>query len=290
MNSAGFLLINKPQGITSHDVVAKVRKALGTKKVGHAGTLDPMATGLLVLGFNQGTKLLTFAVGLDKTYEATILLGSQTTTDDREGEVISKADKAKLEVISEEAILAGIKKLTGLIKQVPSSVSAIKVDGVRAYDRVRNGEEVELKAREVTVSRFDVVEIRRTDAGIELDVVVDCSSGTYIRALARDLGNDLEVGGHLVRLNRSRVGSFDLKKANEMANLADGNLKAIALIDACSILMPNVEIQPDHALAIRQGKLITGSLNKVSGLTCENELVAIAENKSENQIKSLVVF
>jgi len=202
----GLVLVDKPAGMTSHDVVARVRRLAGTKKVGHAGTLDPMATGLLVLGINSATKLLTFVVGQDKTYIATVRLGAATVTDDAEGDFIdadalSAADvAAKLEALQLENIRVEIVKLTGDILQVPSSVSAIKVDGERAYALVRGGDEVQLKARPVTVSRFEVLgELRRVVSVarnfIDIDVIVDCTSGTYIRALARDLGRALGVGG-----------------------------------------------------------------------------------------------
>nr|BFF13697.1 hypothetical protein GCM10025699_50000 [Microbacterium flavescens] len=195
MNS-GILLVDKPQGITSHDVVARVRRAAGTRKVGHAGTLDPLATGLLVLGLNSSTRLLTFLVGLDKGYDATIRLGASTTTDDSEGEIVTRASAAG---VTDEAVDAGIARLSGPISQVPTTVSAIKVDGRRAYDLAREGVEVELKARDVTISEFTVLERRESTVdGLvvrDLDVRVSCSSGTYVRALARDLGSDLGVGG-----------------------------------------------------------------------------------------------
>ncbi|MGV8969030.1 MAG: tRNA pseudouridine(55) synthase TruB [Microbacteriaceae bacterium] len=226
--TSGILLIDKPQGVTSHDVVARTRKAAGTRKVGHAGTLDPMATGLLVMGLNSSTRLLTFVVGLDKEYFATIRLGQTTSTDDAEGDVVVEVDAG---AITADAIAAGIAPLTGLISQVPSSVSAIKVDGKRAYDLVRAGEVVHLKSRNVTVSAFEMLEVRvvdrdARDAGaegirfIDVDVRVECSSGTYIRALARDLGASLGVGGHLTALRRTRVGPFSVMDAATLANVA----------------------------------------------------------------------
>ena len=213
MNS-GILLVDKPQGITSHDVVARVRRAAGTRKVGHAGTLDPLATGLLVLGLNSSTRLLTFLVGLDKTYEATIRLGVSTASDDSEGQVTATTDASG---VDDAAVDAGIAELTGPISQVPTTVSAIKVDGRRAYDLAREGVKVELKARDVVVSEFTVLDRRDAVAdGVavrDLDVRVSCSSGTYVRALARDLGAALGVGGHLTALRRTRVGSFDVADA-----------------------------------------------------------------------------
>ena len=194
----GILLVDKPGGVTSHDVVARARRALHTRKIGHAGTLDPMATGLLILGVGPATRLLTYIVGLDKTYEATIRLGVATDSDDADGAVTAHAEPAAVARVTAADIAAGVADLTGDISQVPSTVSAIKVGGRRAYDLARAGEEVALKARDVTVSRFDVLAVRpaTTDDGapvLDLDVVVDCSSGTYIRALARDLSTLLEL-------------------------------------------------------------------------------------------------
>src|SRR5690606_1309129 len=218
----GILLVDKPGGLTSHDVVARARRALGTRKIGHAGTLDPMATGLLVLGIEGATRLLTYIVGADKTYTATMRLGQSTSTDDAEGDVIRTADPHDLATVDEGGIAAGVAALTGDIAQIPSTVSAIKVDGRRAYDRVRAGEEVQLAARQVTVSRFEVLAQRREAEGIELDVVVDCSSGTYFRARARDLGDSLGLGGHLTALRRTHVGSFTVADAVGIDELAEG--------------------------------------------------------------------
>jgi len=195
----GILLVDKPQGITSHDVVSRARKLVGTRKVGHAGTLDPMATGLLILGVNAATRLLTYIVGLDKQYTATIRLGESSSTDDAEGELSPRVDAAALAAVTDAAIAAAAAALTGDILQRPSSVSAIKVDGRRAYSLVREGETVELAERPVTVSAFDILEIRR-GGSVDVDVRVDCSSGTYIRALARDMGESLGLGGHLTAL------------------------------------------------------------------------------------------
>ncbi|MEJ2867878.1 tRNA pseudouridine(55) synthase TruB [Actinomycetospora sp. OC33-EN08] len=218
----GLLVVDKPAGWTSHDVVGKVRRLVGTRKVGHAGTLDPMATGVLVLGVERATKLLGHLALDTKTYLATIRLGAATTTDDAEGEVVSTADAGG---VDEAAVDAGVAALTGDIEQVPSSVSAIKVDGRRAYERARAGEEVALAARPVHVGRFDVLVRRPGDAVLDLDVLVDCSSGTYVRALARDLGAGLGVGGHLTALRRTRVGPFTLEHARDVDTLvaeADG--------------------------------------------------------------------
>ncbi|MEO7126680.1 MAG: tRNA pseudouridine(55) synthase TruB [Nakamurella sp.] len=207
----GLLLVDKPQGVTSHDVVARVRAILHTRRVGHAGTLDPMATGLLVIAVGRATKLLGHLALAEKTYTATIRLGEGTDTDDAEGEITSRCDAS---AVSDDRISAGMTLFTGDIDQVPSSYSAIKVDGRRAYDRARSGEEVTLAARKVTVSRFErVAELRHVGQCIDIDVVVDCTTGTYVRALARDVGGHLGVGGHLTALRRHSIGPFSIDEA-----------------------------------------------------------------------------
>src|SRR3954452_20809526 len=210
----GVLLVDKPEGITSHGVVARARRAYGTRKVGHAGTLDPMATGLLVLGLGPSTRLLTYLVGLDKVYLATVRLGLATTTDDREGEPLGESADAR--GVADADLAAATAALTGRIEQVPSSVSAIKVDGRRSYARVRAGEAVGLPARPVTVTEFAVLGRRDSDdvpGAVDVEVRVACSSGTYVRALARDLGAALGAGGHLTALRRTVVGPFDVQQA-----------------------------------------------------------------------------
>ena len=291
MISPGLLLVDKPAGMTSHDVVAKVRKLAGTRKVGHAGTLDPMATGLLVLGIESATKLLTFIVGADKTYEATIRLGSATVTDDCEGDVLSQATAEQLAAITDPDILKVIATLTGDIQQVPSQVSAIKVDGERAYAKVRAGEEVELKARAVTIAKFDVLgAIKHSDTSIDLDVVVDCSSGTYIRALARDLGVALGVGGHLTELRRTRVGGFELEDALKLAEAQSEQLPIIPAMEAAGACLPVLEITEADELALRQGKRIKGQVALPTAVTSENRLVGVVESAGGEQLKSLVIF
>ena len=287
MAVAGLLLVDKPAGITSHDVVARVRKSAGTRKVGHAGTLDPMATGLLVLGIESGTKLLTFVVGNDKTYLATIRLGQNTTTDDAEGEVIETRDASQ---ISLEQIEAQIAKLTGDILQRPSSVSAIKVDGERAYARVRAGEIVELPQRPVTVESFEIVSpMRRTGRFIDLDVEVSCSSGTYIRALARDLGEALGVGGHLTALRRTRIGGFKVADAITLEN-APSALPIVPNAEAARLILPVINIDEVEALELRQGKRPQIEIEALSAaIDGAGKLVAIVEPVGK-QIKSLVVF
>lgn len=252
MVSPGILLVDKPAGLTSHDVVARTRRAFGTRKVGHAGTLDPMATGLLVIGIEGATRLLTYVVGADKTYEATIRLGQTTGTDDADGEIVGHAAAEAWEAVTEDAIAAGVTALTGAISQVPSAVSAIKVDGRRAYDRVRAGEDVVLAAREVVVSRFDVRAKRPADGILDLDVVVDCSSGTYIRALARDLGAALGVGGHLTSLRRTRVGPFDVADAVGLDDLADA--PALTPAQAATRILPALQVSAEEARDLRHGK------------------------------------
>ncbi|MDQ2846639.1 MAG: tRNA pseudouridine(55) synthase TruB [Actinomycetota bacterium] len=214
----GLLLVDKPSGCTSHDVVGWVRGLLGTRRVGHAGTLDPMATGLLVIAVNRSTKLLGHLALTDKTYLATIRLGVATSTDDAEGAPTRTADASG---VSDDAIAGGLLALTGELMQVPSAVSAIKVGGRRSYERVRAGEAVELAARPVTVPRFELLgEPRRGGPVVDLDVAVDCSTGTYIRALARDLGEGLGVGGHLTALRRTKVGPFEIAGAVDVYGAA----------------------------------------------------------------------
>jgi len=258
----GVLLADKPGGLTSHDVVSRTRRALNTRKVGHAGTLDPMATGLLVLGVGGATRLLTYIVGLDKTYETTIVLGASTDTDDADGTLVERADAARLAAVTDEEIRAGVAELTGDIEQVPSTVSAIKVAGKRAYDLARAGEDVVLAARAVTVSRFEVLAIRRREQAIELDAVVDCSSGTYIRALARDLGAALSVGGHLTALRRTRIGSFDLSGAVDLEHIAADALLPPA--DAAALALPTLTVGDDEARDLRHGKRLPGAASRVS--------------------------
>jgi len=246
----GLVVIDKPDGMTSHDVVARVRRIMGTRKVGHAGTLDPMATGVLVLGIERATKLLGHLALDTKAYLATIRLGAATTTDDVQGEVLSTSDTS---AVTDEAVAAGIVKLTGHIQQVPSAVSAVKVDGKRAYARVRAGEQVELAARPVEVSRFDLLSTRRDD-GLELDVMVECSSGTYVRALARDLGADLGVGGHLAALRRTRVGPFDLRVVTTLEKLAEQPALSLPLSEAVAAAFPRRDVPYRQAQALLQGQ------------------------------------
>lgn len=251
MSPTGILLVDKPGGLTSHDVVARARRALGTRKVGHAGTLDPMATGLLVLGVGSATRLLTYLVGLGKRYTATIRLGIATDTDDADGVPTLITDASG---IARAAIDARIADLTGELAQVPSAYSAIKVDGRRSYDRARAGEQVELAARPVTVSRFEVLAERREGGFVDLDVVVECSSGTYIRALARDLGTALGVGGHLTALRRDAIGPFEVADAVAAEAIVPGALTAPAAVAAR--LFPVARLSPEQAVDLAHGKRV----------------------------------
>lgn len=242
----GLVVVDKPSGWTSHDVVARLRRLAGTRRVGHAGTLDPMATGVLVLGIGQATRLLGHLALSDKDYDATIRLGLTTTTDDAEGEEVERRDAAS---VTDAAIRKAMSHLTGDIEQIPSSVSAIKVDGVRSYARVRAGESVVLKARPVNVERFQFLD-RRAD---DLDVEVTCSTGTYVRALARDLGQSLAVGAHLTALRRTRVGGFTIDQAKTLDQL-DGGLTVMPLATAVSAAFPMVVVTEEEAVRISHGQ------------------------------------
>ena len=280
----GLVLIDKEQGWTSHDAVAKLRGILGTRKIGHAGTLDPMATGLLVLGVNAGTKLLQFLVGADKQYLATIRLGMTTVSDDAEGETLETASAGHL---SKKEILTGISKLTGEISQTPSSVSAIKVDGKRAYDLVREGKDVDLKPREVVVSNFELIsEPKVVGNFLDIDVLVDCSSGTYIRALARDLGKDLGVGGHLTALRRTRVGNYHVDGASKIA----GEIEILNLAEAALLLFPKLDLTDQDVVDLRHGKRIEcKGARVVSAVDPTGKLVGILE-QSGSSYKSVTIF
>ncbi|MBC7292414.1 MAG: tRNA pseudouridine(55) synthase TruB [Actinotalea sp.] len=253
---SGLVVVDKPAGWTSHDVVARVRRLAGTRKVGHAGTLDPMATGVLVLGLEKATRLLTYVVGADKDYLATVRLGVTTTTDDAEGETVATTDAGAL---TEAHVRAAVAPLTGPIEQVPSTVSAIKVDGRRAYARVRAGEDVVLAARPVVVHRFEVLGTRQAEhAGnpaLDVDVAVTCSSGTYVRALARDLGAALGVGGHLTALRRTRVGGYGLAAARTLEDL-ERSFTVLPLEDAARATFPARTLSAEEATALSYGKRI----------------------------------
>ncbi|MGO1182666.1 MAG: tRNA pseudouridine(55) synthase TruB [Micrococcaceae bacterium] len=275
---SGLALIDKPTGWTSHDVVGKVRRLAGTRKVGHAGTLDPMATGLLVIGFNKATRLLTAITGTDKTYEATIRLGASTTTDDADGEIV----RSRLaNAVTEDRVREHLATLTGEIQQVPSSVSAIKVDGRRAYDRVRSGEDVELPARPVRIDAFELTDYRRAEDGktVDLDVTVSCSSGTYIRALARDVGEALDTGGHLTMLRRTRVGPFHLDDAVTVDQLGESFVYT-ELSAAASGLFPVRNLSAEEAADLQFGRRISPNDQEgtYAARTSSGAVIALVEN------------
>ncbi|MEE6296461.1 tRNA pseudouridine(55) synthase TruB [Georgenia wangjunii] len=285
----GILLVDKPAGWTSHDVVARTRRFAGTKKVGHAGTLDPMATGLLILGVNRATRLLTYLVGADKEYTATIRLGQSTVTDDAEGEVVTAPGATDL---GAEALERALGPLRGPIQQVPSSVSAIKVDGKRSYARVRGGEDVQLPPRPVTIHRFDVLGVRggTTEDGVavvDVDAVVTCSSGTYVRALARDLGAALDTGGHLTALRRTRVGPFAIEGAADVEALGDAHARGepvalVGLSEAARAVLPVRDLTTAEAGELRYGRAIpsagTGDV-VVAAMAPDGAVVALVADR-----------
>ncbi len=252
--ASGLILVDKPAGWTSHDVVSRTRKIAGTRKVGHAGTLDPMATGVLVIGFNKATRLLTYIVATTKTYRATIRLGHNTTTDDADGEIVQTR---YANAVTTQHIHEAIAQLTGTIQQVPSSVSAIKIDGKRAYQRVREGENVEIPAREVTVHRFAIEDLRRAPDGktIDIEVEVECTAGTYIRALARDLGETLNTGGYLTALRRTAVGPYRIEDAVTMDQLAAAFVYT-DLSEASERLFPTRQVTREEAEDLIHGRRI----------------------------------
>lgn len=288
-----ILFLDKAEGWTSHDAVAKSRRTLGTRKVGHAGTLDPMATGLLVLGAGPATRLLTHLVGLDKTYTTTMRLGITTVTDDREGDRLVTADPAEVARVAADPdrIAQAIARLTGPIEQSPSAVSAIKVDGKRAYDRVRAGEEVELKARPVTIHAFEAGEpkLTQTEDGlsvIDIEATVRCSTGTYIRALARDLGADLGIGGHLTVLRRTEVGPFSVDGVTTIAELAEGQVRALSTPTSIArVLFPVLEVTADETRDLGHGKRFEVDESRcpdaklVAAISPDDQLVGLIEIK-----------
>jgi len=252
---AGVLCVDKPSGLTSHDVVDRVRRRLGVRRVGHAGTLDPMATGVLIIGVGSTTRLLGIIGGHDKEYTATIRLGSSTTTDDREGDVLAQATTQDIQHVTDAAIAETVAHFTGALEQRPSAVSAVKVDGKRAYQRVRDGEEVDLPARAVTVEEFMILDIRHGDAdsstAIDVDVRVRCSAGTYIRSLARDVGEELGVGGHLTELRRTRSGTVDV---TECIDLDGADLEHVSAPGVFARRhLPAVDLDDDQVVRVRNG-------------------------------------
>ena len=284
----GFLVVDKAGGMTSHDVVAVGRKALGTRKVGHAGTLDPMATGILVLGFGNGTRLLQYITDGDKSYIATIVLGASTVTDDKEGEVLTSTDASKVIDADIEKIL---KAMIGTIAQRPSSVSAVKVGGERAYDRVRAGETFELEARSVTISQLDILAIRHLAATTEVDIEVTCSAGTFIRAIARDLGDGLNVGGHLSALRRTRVAGFSEKDAVSFEDLKAQKFTALGLSDVARVTFTPRELSLDEVKELSFGRPLSENGNTVinAAMSPDNHLIALLKDEG-GKAKPIAVF
>jgi len=278
--AAGLVVVDKPAGMTSHDVVARVRRLAGTRKVGHAGTLDPMATGVLLLGVNKATRLLGHLMLTEKSYDATIRLGATTSTDDAEGEMQATAS---VELLTEDDVRSAAGAFVGLIEQVPSAVSAIKVDGQRAYKRVRAGEEVTLPARPVTIHQLLVTEVRPADGCLDVDVSVRCSSGTYIRAIARDLGAALGVGGHLTRLRRTAVGPFGLADAHTLDELAE----SFALLDISEVArrcFPTHSLDDAQSRDVGYGRTLAvdlGADGVVAVLSGDGTFLALYEQKGD---------
>lgn len=278
----GFLVIDKPSGLTSHDVVARLRRRLSTKQVGHAGTLDPMATGVLVIGVNNATKFLHYIVSGKKRYTAKIRLGISTISDDKDGEVISRADWSQ---VTDQNIERELKNFVGTINQVPSSVSAKKIDGERAYDLVREGKQVELSPKEVTIDQINILSIHRNEhLDVEIDVI--CSAGTYIRAIARDLGVALQVGGHLIELRRTEVLPFSIKESGDIENAA-----VLPLSNEIAKFMKTRSLSFEEIAEIRYGRRISKSetIGPVAGISPSGDVVAILENR-EGKAQPITVF
>lgn len=274
---SGLVVVDKAPGMTSHDVVARVRRLAGTRKVGHAGTLDPMATGVLVLGINRATRLLGHLMLTEKGYDATVRLGVATTTDDAEGEVVSTASTAG---VTEDAVRAALATFVGDIEQVPTAVSAIKVDGKRAYQRVRDGEKVELKARPVTIHEPSVGEVRLGDDHVDVDVSLRCSSGTYVRAVARDTGALLGVGGHLTALRRTAVGEFDLAAAATLDELSE-SFRMVPIAEAARASFPGVDLDDAQAADVRFGRALDLDLDGLTAVFApDGTFLALYEPKA----------
>jgi tRNA pseudouridine55 synthase len=288
VDNSGLVIVDKPAGWTSHDVVGRMRRLAKTRRVGHAGTLDPMATGVLVLGVGKATRLLGHLALTEKGYDATIRLGQSTNTDDAEGEVTATASAAS---VADEALRAGIAELTGPIRQIPPQVSAIKVNGERAYKMARKGEEVALAARPVTVREFTVLDVRRDGDVIDVDASVTCSSGTYIRALARDLGASLGCGGHLTALRRTRVGPYDLPMARTLDQLAE-KPEILPMGEAVAAVFPRRDVSADDARKVAHGgRLPAAGLGPgpVGVFAPDGTLLALVEEQG-GLAKPLAVF
>lgn len=284
----GLVIVDKPPGMTSHDVVGRCRRIFATRRVGHAGTLDPMATGVLVIGIERATKILGLVTETSKSYAATIRLGQSTSTEDAEGEI---TQQVSAQGVTDDAIEAAIAGLRGDIAQVPSAVSAIKVDGQRAYRLAREGHAVELAARPVRIERFDMLAVRRDDLVVDVDVEVDCSSGTYIRALARDVGATLGVGGHLTALRRTRVGRFDVAQARSLEDLAAHPGLSLTLDEACLLLFPHRELTEDDADSVANGRPLepVGIDGVYAAHTADGRVMGLLRD-ADSKTKSIVVI
>ncbi len=284
----GLVIVDKPAGMTSHDVVGRCRRLFGTRRVGHAGTLDPMATGVLVIGIERATKILGLITETSKSYAATVRLGQSTSTEDAEGDITQQVSAQE---VTDEAIEAAIAGLRGDIAQIPSAVSAIKVDGQRAYRLVREGHVVELPARPVRIDRFEMLAVRRHDELVDVDVVVDCSSGTYIRALARDIGAALAVGGHLTALRRTRVGRFGIDRARTLEELAEKPTLSLTLDEACLEVFSHRQVADDEADAVANGRALSsaGIDGVYAAHTVDGRVIALLRDEG-SRTKSVVVI
>jgi tRNA pseudouridine55 synthase len=293
MAESGLVVVDKPAGITSHDVVSRVRRLAGTRKVGHAGTLDPMATGVLVLGVERATRLLGHLMLTDKAYDATVRLGVATTTDDAEGDVVSTSPTSDL---ADDAVREVLAEFTGDLLQVPTAVSAIKVGGKRAYARVRGGEDVELAARPVTVHELVVHGLRRvstgsTDGGevMDVDVSLRCTSGTYVRAIARDAGARLGVGGHLTALRRTAVGPYALDAARTLDQLAD-DFAVLPIAAAARAAFPSLVLDDDASRRVRFGRPLDLELSGPTAVFApDGEFLALYEHR-DGAARPIAVF
>jgi tRNA pseudouridine55 synthase len=288
VTDAGLVVVDKPAGVTSHDVVGRCRRIFGTRKVGHAGTLDPMATGVLVVGIERATKILGLLTATDKSYSATIRLGQTTSTEDAEGEVLQTVSAHD---VADAQIGEAVAALRGEIDQIPSAVSAIKVGGKRAYKLAREGHTVELAARSVRIDRFDVLAIRHQDRLVDVDVEVDCTSGTYIRALARDVGVALGVGGHLTALRRTRVGRFGLDQARTLDDLAETPRLSYSLDGACLQVFPRRDLSEQETEDTRHGRpLKPAGVEGVYAATApDGRVIALLRDEGE-RTKPVVVL
>ncbi len=288
MTDAGLVVVDKPGGVTSHDVVGRCRRIFGTRKVGHAGTLDPMATGVLVVGIERATKILGLLTATDKSYSATIRLGQTTSTEDAEGEVLQSVSADE---VTDAQIGEAVAALRGEIAQVPSAVSAIKVGGKRAYQLAREGQAIELAPRDVRIDRFDVLAVRRHEGLVDVDVDVDCSSGTYIRALARDVGGALGVGGHLTALRRTRVGRFGLDQARTLDDLAETPRLSYSLAEACLQSFLRRDLSTAEAEDTRHGRPLkpAGIDGIYAAVAPDGQLIALLRDEA-SRTKSVVVL